>query len=214
MPIVENFWNFEEASYELLLRRRVADGGTGQVEFECNEWGVLLDFDAQTATVEEPWPMGRDSRVCRTERASFDDFFARRKNAHLYRDDPEGWTDEDCSIVLPEGCNVDDIVDVVLACGRARRGFSVTFAELTALGVSDDDASFAINRVYGGLNRARTGNRANEPRHATDPIAYASFHRAVRDHSVLTVLDKVLSEGAHKRRRGRWWGWYFRLVDR
>ena len=101
---------------------------------------------------------------------------------------PPGWTD-DCSVVLPAGRKVDDVVEVVLACRRDRVAHATTIAELTRFGLSDEDAEVAVDRVCGGLVRASTGDRSNKPSRKKDPLAYASYRRALADPSLTRLTD-------------------------
>jgi len=96
---------------------------------------------------------------------------------------PPGWTD-DCSVVLPAGRNVDDVVEVVLGCQRDQLAHTATIAELMKFGLSDEDAELAVDRVCGGLVRASTGDRRNKPSRKKDPLAYASYRRALADPSL------------------------------
>ena len=97
---------------------------------------------------------------------------------------PPGWTD-DCSVELPAGRKVDDVVDLVLACRREQRTHTATIAELTTFGLSPDDADVAVDRVCGGLVRAGTGNSANKPSRKKDPLAFVSYPWT---HSLLTAI--------------------------
>jgi hypothetical protein len=91
--------------------------------------------------------------------------------------------------VLPAGRSVDDVVDVVLACRRDQLDHSTTIAELTTFGLSDDDAEVAVDRVCGGLVRASTGDRSNKPSRKKDPLAHASYRRALADPSLTRLAD-------------------------
>jgi hypothetical protein len=93
----------------------------------------------------------------------------------------------DCSVNLPHGGSVDEIVQLVLGCRRESIGYEATVAKLMMYGLSHDDAEVAIDRVQGGLVRASTNNSSNEPDRTLDPLAYASYHRARVDRS-LTAL--------------------------
>jgi hypothetical protein len=46
-------------------------------------------------------------------------------------------------------------------------------------GLSIEDAELAIDRVYDGVVRAMTGDRANCPDRTKDPIAWRSFQRSI-----------------------------------
>jgi hypothetical protein len=91
----------------------------------------------------------------------------------------DGWTD-DFSLGLQAGCNVEDLVDHVLVANREGRQHELVVAELREqFGLSVEDAELAMDRVCGGVSRALTGSRANCPDRIKDPIAFASFQRAM-----------------------------------
>ncbi len=96
------------------------------------------------------------------------------------------WTD-DCSVALPAGRSVNDVVELVLACRRKQLLYGTTIAELTAFGLSDEDAEPAIDLVLGGLVRASTGHDANEPSRTKDSLAHASHQCARADPSLIRL---------------------------
>jgi hypothetical protein len=105
--------------------------------------------------------------------------FFRSKSA---RRSANGWTD-DCSLELQAGCNVEDLVNHVLVANKEGRQHEVVVAELgEQFGLSVEDAELAMDRVCGGVVRALSGNRANCPDRMKDPIAWASFQRAMAKH--------------------------------
>ena len=106
---------------------------------------------------------------------------------------PVGWTD-DMNISLPAGQTEAQVVDFVLA--RAAAG---TTGEALVAAVQEDfqvtagDAELAVDRIYGGLVRARTRNPANRPDRSLDPLAWISFGRATGDPSIIAKLLPDLS---------------------
>ena len=96
---------------------------------------------------------------------------------------PEGWTD-DLSVQVRPGRTIEELVDFILATDLARGlGTAEDFDHLVrALGnefdLSIEDSELAIDRVQGGVVRARTGNEANRPDRAKNPIAWTSFERS------------------------------------
>jgi hypothetical protein len=92
---------------------------------------------------------------------------------------PDGWTD-DMSVQLPRGHKVEKLVDYILLANQQGRQHETLIADLvTESGLSDEDAELSVDRVGGGIVRAATGNRANCPNRAKDPIAWVSFQRAI-----------------------------------
>jgi hypothetical protein len=95
---------------------------------------------------------------------------------------------EDLSIALPPGRTVDEIVDAVLRAELRKLPFDVLIAQLVTLGLDQDDAMFAHDRVLGGVVRASTGDPQNAPPRDQDPIAWASYQRCLRDPSLVAAL--------------------------
>jgi hypothetical protein len=92
---------------------------------------------------------------------------------------PDGWTDV-MSVPLARGHSTDELVDHILKANQQGREHKTLIADLgTEFGLSSEDAELSIDRVCGGIARAATGNLANCPNRAKDPIAWASFHRAI-----------------------------------
>jgi hypothetical protein len=91
----------------------------------------------------------------------------------------DGWTD-DLSVQLPAGRTVEELVDYIFTANRQRREHEMLVAELAAeFGLSKEDAELSVDRVCGGVVRAAAGNRANCPDRVKDPVAWASFQRAI-----------------------------------
>ena len=92
---------------------------------------------------------------------------------------PEGFTD-DMSVPLPADRTPEQVVDFVIAANEGDLDHAALVAALgTEFGLSAEDAELAIDRVGGGMFRAMTGNLANCPNRDKDPIAWASFQRAI-----------------------------------
>jgi len=91
---------------------------------------------------------------------------------------PDGWTD-DLSVELRACRTVEGLVDHILEANEQNRQPEMLITELAIeFGLSEEDAKLSVDRVCGGIVRARTGNRANCPDRIEDPIAWASFQRA------------------------------------
>jgi hypothetical protein len=118
---------------------------------------------------------------------------------------PEGWTD-DMSILLPAGKSVEDIVDVIFHGETAQLAHEKILAQLTALGMSSDDAELAWDRTLGGLVRAATNARENEPRRDKGPIAWSSYQRCRRDPSLIAAIRPQYADNVDQRgQTRRWW---------
>jgi hypothetical protein len=93
---------------------------------------------------------------------------------------PEGLTNN-MSVPLPPGRTPEQVVDFVLTANERGQEHAALVAALSAeFSLSDDHAELAVDRVGGGMVRAMTGSPSNCPDGAKDPIAWASFQRAVR----------------------------------
>ncbi len=90
----------------------------------------------------------------------------------------------DLSIALPPALTVERIVDVVLRAERDRVPRRATLAGLVALGLSEDDAHLALDRVLGGIVRAATRHPANAPAKDKDPVAWASYERCMGEPNI------------------------------
>ncbi|UUZ47405.1 hypothetical protein LP420_29530 [Massilia sp. B-10] len=71
--------------------------------------------------------------------------------------------------------------------GKARIA-SKCNALIDKVGISDDDAALAWDRVHGGIVRAATGNASNCPNQAKDALAWLGFQRAREDRSIIAAL--------------------------
>lgn len=107
------------------------------------------------------------------------DWFRRFARTNHEPSIPSGWTDE-MSVELGAGHTVEDLVDYIFLANEQSREGEMLIAELGAeFGLSSENAALSIDRVCGGIVRARTGNRANCPDRIKDPIAWASFQRTI-----------------------------------
>lgn len=90
-------------------------------------------------------------------------------------------------LTLPlTGRGYDELVDFII-----RGLLAVTDHEVLAqavsveFGLSLEDAELALERTCGGLVRAATKNRANQPERAKDPVAWESFQRGTDNPSII-----------------------------
>ena len=93
------------------------------------------------------------------------------------------------NIVLPEHRSLEEVVALVILMGRQGADREqVQRALVDNVGISDDDAALAWDRVHGGIVRAATGNASNCPNRAKDALAWLSFQRAREDRSIIAAL--------------------------
>jgi hypothetical protein len=105
------------------------------------------------------------------------------------------WTD-DMTVRLARGTSTHALVSYLRAADEAgdrRRDVLAVLTERFALPF--DDARLAMDRVAGGVIRAASGNRANEPDPVKDPLAWMSY----RIELGLPVDDDVLGPSAEQR---------------
>lgn len=101
---------------------------------------------------------------------------------------PEGWTD-DMNIALPAERTLDEVVSLVISMGMGNsEPEDIETALVEVIGLSQEDAALAWDRVHGGIVRASTGNEANCPSKDKDPLAWLSFRRAIVDHSIIATI--------------------------
>ena len=101
---------------------------------------------------------------------------------------PDGWTD-DMNIVLRPERSLEDVVNLVISAGRSGEDSETTHCRLVGeLELSETDAALALDRVHGGVVRAATGNVANRPDRAKDPLAWLSFNLATNDIAAISDL--------------------------
>lgn len=115
---------------------------------------------------------------------------------------PDGWTD-DMNISLPADRTEAQVVDFVLARAEAgTTGEALVAALQDEFQVTADDAELAVDRIYGGLVRAYTRNRANRPKRSLDPLAWISFGRATDDPLIIARLLPELSARDNQEQHG------------
>jgi len=101
---------------------------------------------------------------------------------------PDGWTD-DMTIVVPTGRSLDDVVDYVLQ--STIRGVSPAkmVAQLSVeFGLTQADAELALDRTYGGVVRAATGQKSNCPTRDKDPVAWLSFQKCLTQPDLIAAI--------------------------
>lgn len=98
------------------------------------------------------------------------------------------WTD-DMTVHMARGTSTRGLVSYLRKAGEdhtPRREILAVLTERFAL--SFDDARLVMDRVGGGITRAKSGNRQNEPDPIKDPVAWTSY----RIELGLSVYDEVL----------------------
>ena len=101
---------------------------------------------------------------------------------------PDGWTD-DLSIVLQEGQTLEELVEHVIQATLQRESVSsIEHGLMTRFKLSEDDADLARDRTLGGIVQAATKNPENCPSQEKDPVAWTSFHRAIREPSIIGAI--------------------------
>lgn len=114
---------------------------------------------------------------------------------------PEGWTD-DMTIVVPTGRSLDELVDYVLQSTIRRETQTKMIQYLTEeFGLTQGDAALALDRTYGGVVRAATGQRKNCPAKEKDPLAWLSFHRCLKQPELIGAIYPQFA----KPTRRSWW---------
>ena len=114
------------------------------------------------------------------------------------------WAD-DMSVPLNANLTVKEVAGFVIQ--QALQGTSDTDNEkglIAAFGLSPDDAALIRDRVFGGIVRAATGNKANRPSSKKDPFAYTSFGLALRDSS---IISRIYPQYARLSKRPWWKFW-------
>ncbi len=96
---------------------------------------------------------------------------------------PDGWTD-DMSFLLPSGVTEEEIVEAVINAALDGITDEENEARLVALGINENDAALARDRVFGGIVRGTTKNQANCPLREKDPLAWLSFQKTIKDISI------------------------------
>jgi hypothetical protein len=107
------------------------------------------------------------------------------------------------NISLPADRTEAQVVDFVLARAAAgTTGEALVAALQDEFEVTAGDAELAVDRIYGGLVRARTRNPANRPDRSLDPLAWISFGRAISDPSIIARRLPELSARDNKEQHG------------
>ena len=97
---------------------------------------------------------------------------------------PPYWT---CNIALPEGVTNQAVVDFVFDCVHNKVPSEECIRGLRReLGIDPDDCELALDRVWGGVFRARTGIADNCPDRDTDAVAWASYHKARANPAIIS----------------------------
>ena len=94
---------------------------------------------------------------------------------------------------MPAAWSMGQLVDFVLASMQRHVDSEEIVRGLMASGFSEQDAHVAIDRTVGGIVRARTPNRRDEPSRLKDPITWWSYHRALEHPELLRVLAALPS---------------------
>ena len=114
---------------------------------------------------------------------------------------PEGVTD-DMSIPLPKQWTIEDIRDFVIQAALTGTNDDDSEEAMVAkFGLSQDDASFARDRIFGGIVRAAIGGRSNRPSAKKDPFAYSGFMLATQNPEIIARIYPQFVQ-AEKR---PWW---------
>lgn len=121
-----------------------------------------------------------------------------RRRIHRAMMLPEGLTD-DMRVELPPGLTVEQATAFVI--DNALRGVPDVETErqmIGSFGLSEADAAHIRERTFGGIYRALMaleGNRLNDPDPVKDPIAFASFQRAVGDPTLVARIGTLAGWG-------------------
>ncbi len=95
------------------------------------------------------------------------------------RDDENAAFTDDLSLRVAPGRTLDELVDFVLTRQNDRIDRTTLVVGLTRrFALSFDDARVAIDRVGGGLVRAKTSHPGNRPDATKDPVALIAYRRA------------------------------------
>ncbi|WP_345221183.1 hypothetical protein [Hymenobacter koreensis] len=101
------------------------------------------------------------------------------------------------SVPLQPGQRIEEIVGFVIQ--QALSGTSDDENEVklvSTFSLSPDDAWLVRDRVFGGIVRAATGNKANQPSPKKDPFAYASFQQALQNPSIIAAIYPQFAQPA------------------
>lgn len=85
---------------------------------------------------------------------------------------------DDMRVTIRPGRTVEELVAEIMEWLLARRDLDALVRMLEQdFGLNEEDADLALDRVQGGIIRALTGNRENEPNKTKDPLAWGSFSK-------------------------------------
>ena len=114
---------------------------------------------------------------------------------------PEGLTD-DMNIAVGNGHSLEELVDYVLQSTVRSHAKATMVQHLSEeFALSSADAELALDRAYGGVIRAATGQRANSPPKDKDPIAWISFHETLNEPELIAAICPQFS----KLKQKPWW---------
>jgi len=114
---------------------------------------------------------------------------------------PDGWTD-DMNIAVGDGHSLEELVDYVLQStvhGQTKAAMVEHLSE--AFRLSPVDAELALDRAYGGVVRAATGQAANRPNKDKDPVAWISFQRCSKQPELIAAIYPQFAQPP----RRPWW---------
>lgn len=114
---------------------------------------------------------------------------------------PDGWTD-DMNIAMAPGGSLEELVDYVLQ-STVRRDAKATMVQHLSVefGLTPADAELALDRVYGGVVRAATGQMANCPAKDRDPVAWVSFQKCLKQRDLIAAIYPQFAKPPRK----PWW---------
>ena len=103
---------------------------------------------------------------------------------------------------MAEGRTLDELVDDVFARSIGHESAHAVIQHLcNHFGLAQADAELALDRTYGGVVRAATGNLANCPAKDKDPVAWISFHKSMKRPEVIGVICPQFPHAP----RQSWW---------
>jgi len=101
---------------------------------------------------------------------------------------PEGWTD-DMNITVGGGHNLEELVDYVLETSIRSESTAAMAQHLSEeFGLSPADAELARDRVYGGVVRAASRQKANRPAKDKDPLAWISYNKCLKRPELIAAI--------------------------
>jgi len=115
---------------------------------------------------------------------------------------PDGWTD-DMSVEIKTGKSNMELSIAIMESLKVREPYEHILKKcVEEFGLSEEDADLAIDRAQGGIVRAITCNKQNEPDKTKDPIAWHTFNE------VWKTLPKVNWWSNKRDNKGEWLNWY------